>query len=267
MAETSQSTPGDSLSMKSHVLNAGSSILQSHSPIKQICAHLCGIHFYNGDRNRQVVAHHYCAHLNEDLRQCLIYDSSDANARLIGVEYVVSEKLFKTFPNEEKMLWHSHVHEVKSGLLVAPGLPDMAEKKLMQELANTYGKTFHFWHTDRDSLPFGIPQLMMSFTSEFDKVEANAAKKFKAETGKDLYEKREARSEIPTCPIDQCTDSWKRGKILQLNMGEESSESGKRSTEERGCRVGGGGVGVGGGGGGVGVGGEGEQMAAPRKYY
>lgn len=33
-----------------------------------------------------------------------------------GVEYVVSEKLFGTLPDEEKQLWHSHFHEVRVSL-------------------------------------------------------------------------------------------------------------------------------------------------------
>lgn len=32
----------------------------------------------------QVRAHHYCSHVNEEMRQCLIYDSGERNARLIG---------------------------------------------------------------------------------------------------------------------------------------------------------------------------------------
>jgi hypothetical protein len=36
----------------------------------------------------------------------LIFDSNEENARLIGVEYVVSERLFKTLPEDEKKLWH-----------------------------------------------------------------------------------------------------------------------------------------------------------------
>lgn len=32
----------------------------------------------------QVRAHHFCSHVNEEMRQCLIYDSGEANARLIG---------------------------------------------------------------------------------------------------------------------------------------------------------------------------------------
>ncbi|VVP47166.1 hypothetical protein PS838_05157 [Pseudomonas fluorescens] len=59
----------------------------------------------------------------------------------MGVEYIISEQLFGKLPDAEKALWHSHVHEVKSGQLVAPGIPDIAEHALMEKLIHTYGKT------------------------------------------------------------------------------------------------------------------------------
>lgn len=31
---------------------------------------------------------------------------------------MVEESLFKTFDDEEKKMWHSHVYEIKSGMLV-----------------------------------------------------------------------------------------------------------------------------------------------------
>lgn len=77
------------------------------------------------DRTRHVHAHHYCTHLSPDFHQCVIYDSDDPDVKLIGIEYIVSEKVclnlvvsrelsqsyiqvFETFPNEEKKFWHSH---------------------------------------------------------------------------------------------------------------------------------------------------------------
>lgn len=101
------------------------------------------------------------------MHQCVIYDSDKPNARLIGIEYIVTEKLFKTLPEEEKKYWHSHIHEVKSGILVAPNIPEKAEYELMEKLVTTYGKTVHTWQVDRgDSLPLGPPQLMYSLTDD-----------------------------------------------------------------------------------------------------
>ena len=65
----------------------------------------------------QVEAHHFCACPNEDVRQCGIYDSDKPNARLIGLEYIISSELFEGLPEEEKVYWHSHKFEVSSGTL------------------------------------------------------------------------------------------------------------------------------------------------------
>lgn len=46
------------------------------------------------------------------MRQCIIYDSNKADARLIGIEYIISKDLFKQLPAEEKRYWHSHEYEV-----------------------------------------------------------------------------------------------------------------------------------------------------------
>ena len=84
----------------------------------------------------------------------------------MGVEYIISERLFKQLPAQEKQYWHSHRYEVKSGTLIAPGLPPAAEHALMSKIVNTYGKT-GTRHTDRDkTLPLGAPTLMMGFTAD-----------------------------------------------------------------------------------------------------
>ncbi len=55
---------------------------------------------------------------------------------------------------------------------MAPGLPDPAEKEFFKLLMNSYGKTWHTWHTGRhagepgDELPLGDPMLMWSFNRD-----------------------------------------------------------------------------------------------------
>src|SRR3954463_13145674 len=159
--------PGKEASAKTEILEAGAAMLQTQPPIRAINAYLDGFHFYNGNMKSQMEAHHYCAILNEDVIQCVIYDGNVEDAKLMGVEYIISAKLFAGLPAAEKAMWHSHVHEVKSGELVAPGIPEIAEHELMEKLVNTYGKTWHTWHTDLDkALPLGVPQLMMGFTAD-----------------------------------------------------------------------------------------------------
>lgn len=126
-------------------------------------AFLNGFHFYAEDMGRQVEANHFCTHLTEDFHQCVIYDSNLENAKLIGIDYIVSERVFKTLPDEEKRLWHSHKYEVTSGELIAPEVPEMAGYAFMESLVTTYGKT---WQVDRyKDFPTGIPELMMGFVS------------------------------------------------------------------------------------------------------
>ncbi|QQK44043.1 Peptidase S24/S26A/S26B [Penicillium digitatum] len=165
--------PGDPRTMKSRVLESGAAMIQDFTPVKQICAHLNAFHIYANDPTRCVEADHYCTHLTEDIRQCLVYDSPKPNARLIGVEYMVSPRIFATLPTEERKLWHTHEFEVNSGMLVMPapaGVPDAvweaAETAEMHDVAPIYGKTYHFWQVDRgDPVPLGPPQLMGSFVS------------------------------------------------------------------------------------------------------
>ncbi|CEJ58696.1 Putative DUF1264 domain protein [Penicillium brasilianum] len=169
----SNEIPGIPRTVKSRVLETGAAMTQDFTPVKQICAHLNAFHIYADDPTRCVEANHYCTHLTEDVRQCLIYDSPKPNARLLGVEYMVSPRIFKTLPPEERKLWHTHEFEVKSGLLIMPtpkGMPtavwEAAETAEMEDIAPIYGKTYHMWQVDRgDAVPMGPPQLMGSFTS------------------------------------------------------------------------------------------------------
>jgi hypothetical protein len=178
-------------------------------PLQGIHDHICGLHFYSGQMHRQVNAHHFCAHPTPELRQCVLYDSNRKDAKLIGIEYIISARLFKTLPPEEKKLWHSHAYEVKAGLLAAPGLPDSVEKKLMKDLATTYGKTWHTWQVDRgDALPMGIPQLMMSFTADGQ---------VKRESREDR-DRRRKRSDLPDPYVDPEADAWRKGAPLQLEL-------------------------------------------------
>jgi hypothetical protein len=209
-------TQGAATGAKTAALDKGAALLQSKPPIGAINSYLDGFHFYNGNLKAQMEAHHYCAILGDDMIQCVIYDGNVADAKLMGVEYIVSAKLFATLPAEEKALWHSHVHEVKSGQLIAPGLPDTAEKALMTKLAGTYGKTWHTWHTDQHkTLPLGVPQLMMGFTADgqADQQMVDARdQRFKVSSA----EKRQQRADIPAPAIDPGADAWQSGHTIQL---------------------------------------------------
>ncbi|EEQ89973.1 uncharacterized protein BDCG_05093 [Blastomyces dermatitidis ER-3] len=174
-------------------------------------AHLHAYHAYASDPTRFVEANHYCTMVNEDMRQCIIYDSPDTGARLIGIEYLISPKLYERLPEHEQVLWHSHVYEIKSGMLVMPPPPECTdrtklnelEKEELSQLVTFYGKVYHLWQVDRgDELPMGVPELMGSITSDeaLNKVLPGGKVKLredhKSKFGVDLDENAEKRKEF-----------------------------------------------------------------------
>src|SRR5918912_665692 len=118
---------GEPKTLKRAILEAGADLLQDTTPVKQM------------------EAHHYCHQVNADLLQCVLFDGNTKTANLIGIEYIISERLFASLPQDEQDYWHPHNYEILSGSLVAPGLPDAAEKAFLKLLMNSYGKTWHLW--------------------------------------------------------------------------------------------------------------------------
>lgn len=207
---------GSAAGTGTRLLEAGSAALQDKPPVEALNAYLDGFHFYSGRMGMQMEAHHYCAVLGEDLIQCVIYDGNVRDAKIMGVEYIVSERLFKDLPPEEKALWHSHVHEVKSGQLVAPGLPAAAEHALMRKLVRTYGKTWHTWHTDlHRQLPLGVPQLMMGFTAD-GQVDPRMVDARDRRFGIDSARRRQEREDIDAPAVDPHANGWQHGRAYQV---------------------------------------------------
>jgi hypothetical protein len=208
--------PGAETTLKTGALEAGADLLQPKEPLAALNAYLDGFHFYNGNLKGQVEAHHYCSFLNEDVTQCAIFDGNTKDARIMGIEYIVGARLFAGLPPQEKHMWHSHVHEVRSGQLIAPGIPEAAEKELMRKLAGTYGKTWHTWHTDQAvELPLGVPMLMMAFTDDGQADEGLVRARddrFDVSSAKN----RENRADIDYPYLDPDADAWQKGIVVQI---------------------------------------------------
>src|SRR4051794_25715221 len=50
-----------------------------------------GVHLLKEFPERSAVAYHFCKPLNDDVSQCVLYDGTGPDARLIGIEYLVSD--------------------------------------------------------------------------------------------------------------------------------------------------------------------------------
>lgn len=81
---------------------AGADSVLKNSPLEAISTYLDGFHFYSGNMQAQVQAHHYVTKMNDEFMQAIIYDGNTSDAKLIGIEYIISERLFNNLPPEEK---------------------------------------------------------------------------------------------------------------------------------------------------------------------
>src|SRR5699024_2392330 len=146
-----------------------------------------------------------------------IFDSNEPDARLIGIEYIISEERFKTLDDDEKQLWHSHHYEVKSGVLVAPGVPQLAEHTYFEDLVTTYGKTFHTWQYDREDFPYGIPQLMMGFTAD-GQLREDLLQARDRTLGISTQKIRQQREDIPMTMVQPGANAWEGGQTAQTSL-------------------------------------------------
>ena len=222
-----QAQVGEGHSLKHRLLDLAAGMLQPKHPLDAMSTYLNGFHFYADDMGRQVEAHHFCTHLSADMHQCVIYDANKPGARLIGIEYIISKARFERLPEDEKKLWHSHHHEVKSGELIAPGIPELAEHAYFQDLVTTYGKTWHTWQIDRDDFPMGIPRLMMGFTKD-GQLDQRLAEARDQRTGVSIAERRRNRADIPMPALVPGCNAWESGRIVQTRL-EEIAFKTKRS--------------------------------------
>jgi hypothetical protein len=205
--------------LKHRALDVAAGAMQPKYPLAAMSTYLNGFHMYADEMGRQVEASHFCIHLQHDLHQCVIFDRNAADARLIGIEYIISEDRFRDLPADEKRLWHSHHYEVKSGILVAPGIPDMAEHAYFEDLVTTYGKTFHTWQYDRDDFPYGVPQLMMGLTED-GQADEPLIRDRDHRLGISTKRKREHRADIPMPEVVTGANPWERGRTVQTRLEE-----------------------------------------------
>lgn len=186
---------------KGETLETGADLLQGAGPIREIDILVNGFHYASGDMSLQEEANHYCHRQNDHLIQCVLYDSTEKGANMIGIEHIVSRQAFNSLPDEEKVLWHPHTYEVKSGALIAPGLPMAAEHALMEELISTYGKTWHVWHPSEHQHPMDTATLMKAFTED-GQLDPELLRRRDERFGIDSAERRANRADIENPGFD-----------------------------------------------------------------
>ena len=158
------------------------------APVSDLHSHFCGIHVAKNNPKFQIVAQHYCGRHGDEMHQCLLFDSLETNAKLLGVEYIVSDKSYRQLPVKERAYWHPHTYEVLAGGLIAPSMKVEDEMKFMKTLLTTWGKTWHTWPDPTTDVPIGEPLLMWALTGD-------------GQEDKDLFEKRDKQFDISTAKV------------------------------------------------------------------
>jgi hypothetical protein len=124
-----------------------------------------GVHLLKELPEHSRVAYHFCKEVNGDLNQCVLYDGTGPDAKLIGVEYLVSDAIYQKMPAEEKAYWHDHKHEVDAGYLKSLTQTGDEEKRTLAKVRTLWGKVYHTWASGSD-YPRGPARLFWSVTGE-----------------------------------------------------------------------------------------------------
>lgn len=124
-----------------------------------------GVHLMKDDPRESRIAYHFCMPVNDDLAQCVLYDGTGPDARLIGIEYLVSDAVYRTMPDEEKALWHDHKFEVDTRLLKSLTQSGDDERKTLAQVRPMWGKVYHTW-VDGKTYPRGPARLFWSVTGK-----------------------------------------------------------------------------------------------------
>lgn len=194
---------------------------------QQLTLWMVGFHPDKNDPQVQVLAHHFCHQLREDLAQCVLYDGDGPEARMIGIEYIIPAEAYEQLPEEERSYWHPHNFEVLSGQLNAPGVED--DTDMVAALLNSYGKTWHTWDAGvfdpasgsfvAEGLPTEEPRLMWSF-NHLGEAHDGMIEAGLQPYGIDTDAKRQARQELvgqaePQCGVNLLVAEFD-GDIQQL---------------------------------------------------
>jgi hypothetical protein len=123
--------------------------------------YLCAFHVGKDNPKFQVEAHHFCSPAGNDVHQCVVFDGNTPGSKLLGVEYIITEKAYNELPAEEKQYWHPHAYEILSGQLIAPDMPDLGDGAF-PGFIRSWGKTWHTWADPSTTIPVGTPRLMWS---------------------------------------------------------------------------------------------------------
>src|SRR3989441_2637638 len=121
--------------------------VKTSSPAEGYTVHVLAPHLVDGKQMGPY--HHYCKVLApQPLIQCLIYESTEPNARLSQVEFIVAKKLTRNQVSlkDWNKNWHDHTIEIASGRVQVLDLPPDKAKEVADLVSTTDGLIVHFYY-------------------------------------------------------------------------------------------------------------------------
>jgi len=108
--------------------------------------------------------HHYCKPISpEPIIQCILFESTEPNAPLVEIEYIVAKSLTRTdiiSLEDWNTKWHDHLQEINTGRVKVLDMAPEDAARVVELVKTTDGIIFHLWPTGA-RLPTGdvmIPQ-------------------------------------------------------------------------------------------------------------
>jgi hypothetical protein len=111
--------------------------------------------------------HHYCKGVSDKILQCLLFESTDPKAKLVGIEYFVAKDLSRKLP---AIQWHRHFHdhkvEIATGRVQVLDMPPDQAAKVAEAAAGTDGVIYHLWQHGQE-FPDGTVTFPQSLGHKF----------------------------------------------------------------------------------------------------
>ena len=82
--------------------------------------------------------HHYCKGISDKILQCLLFESTDPKAALVGIEYFVAKDLSrKLSPIQWHRYFHDHKVEIETGRVQVLDMPEDKAKAVAEAASKT----------------------------------------------------------------------------------------------------------------------------------
>lgn len=112
--------------------------------------------------------HHYCKPVSDGkVFQCLLFESTDPKAKLVGIEYFIAKDLTRKLP---AIQWHRYFHdhrvEIATGRVKVLDMPDDQAAKVAEAAMETDGVIYHLWQPGLD-FPDGTVSIPQSVGHKF----------------------------------------------------------------------------------------------------